>query len=171
MFRIKNKESAKRFSVDMLCIVIASFIGAIAVVGVMEPNGLTTGGIVGLIRLLQNYTGLSFSIMYYIATVIVLLILFFSLGFKAVQKAIIVSAIYPTITFLVEHLNIRLLESKDMILAAVFCGILQGVSIGIVAWRGYTFPGTDGLAKAIRKKLLPQVSQSSIMSLLGMNNG
>lgn len=159
-------EKAKGFIVDLFWIIAASFIGAVAIVGVMEPNGLSTGGIVGLIRILQNYTGFSFSTMYYIAACIVLIILFFSLGFKAMRRAIIVSAIYPTITMFVEWLDVRLLESKDLILAAVFCGLLQGISIGIVAWRGYMFPGTDGLAKAIRKKLLPHIPQSNIMSVL-----
>ena len=135
----------------------------------MEPNGLSTGGIVGLIRILQNYTHMSFSIMYYVAAAIVLIILFFSLGFKSMRRAILVSAVYPTVTLLVEHLDITLLEEKDLILASIFCGILQGIGIGIVAWRGYMFPGTDGLAKAIRKNLLPHIPQSSIMSVLDLS--
>ena len=161
-----TKQQVKGFGVDILWLIVASFIGAVAVVGIMEPNGLSAGGIVGIIRMMQKFVSLNFSVMYYIAAAIVLVILFFTLGFKAVSKAIVVALIYPTVTAMVEILDISVLKEKDLILAAIFCGALQGVSIGIIAWRGYMFPGTDGLAKAIRKKLLPYISQNKIMSVM-----
>lgn len=164
-----RKKLIKNTAIDLVWIVIGSFIGAIAVVGVMEPNNLSAGGIVGFIRILQHYTDFNFSTIYYIAAAIVLLILYLTLGVKEMGKAIVVSAIYPTVTKLVEMMDIRLLESKDLILAAIFCGILQGISIGIIAWRGYMFPGTDGLAKALRKKLFPHISQSILMSCLDVS--
>jgi uncharacterized membrane-anchored protein YitT (DUF2179 family) len=67
---------------------------------------------------------------------------------------------------MVELMDFSVLKEKDLILAAIFCGALQGISIGIIAWRGYMFPGTDGLAKAIRKKALPHISQNKIMSVM-----
>lgn len=161
-----TKAAAKEFAVDIIWIVIASFIGAVAVVGIMEPNGLSSGGIVGIIRMLQKFVPLNFSVMYYIAAAIVLVILFFTLGFKAVRRAIVVSLIYPTVTAMVEIMDFSVLKEKDLILAAIFCGALQGISTGIIAWRGYMFPGTDGLAKAIRKKALPHISQNKIMSVM-----
>lgn len=62
-----------------------------------------------------------------------------------------------------EKLNIQFLEEKDVLLAAVFCGVFSGICSGIVIWRGYCFSGTDAIAKIIRKKLLPQVAQGKIM--------
>ena len=41
--------------------------------------------------------------------------------------------------------------------------MFSGISSGIVIWRGYCFSGTDGIAKIIRKKLLPQIPQGKIM--------
>lgn len=161
-----TKQQVKEFGIDLIWLVIGSFIGAVAVVGIMEPNGLSSGGIVGIIRMTQQYVDLNFSVMYYIAAAIVLLILYFTLGFKAVSKAIIVSLIYPTVTAVVEQFDFSILEEKDLILAAIFCGALQGISVGIISWRGYTFAGTDGLAKAIRKKALPHIPQNKIMSVM-----
>lgn len=161
-----TKSAVKEFMTDILWIVVGSFIGAVAVVGIMEPNGLSAGGIVGIIRMLQKFVSLNFSTMYYIAAAIVLVILFFTLGFKAVRRAVTVSIIYPTVTAVVELFDFSIIEDKDLILAAIFCGVLQGISIGVISWRGYMFPGTDGLAKAIRKKLLPHISQNKIMSVM-----
>ncbi len=160
------KEKVRSFMIDFIWILIGCAIGAVAVVGIMEPNGLTCGGVVGIVRMLQNYVPLSFSVMYYIAAALVLLFLFFTLGFKAVRRAILVAVIYPTLSALFERFDISIVQDKDLVLAAIFCGVLQGVSIGLVSWRGYMFPATDGLAKAVRKKWLPYVSQSKIMSLM-----
>ena len=161
-----SRDRIKAFGTDVIWIITGSVIGAVAVVGIMEPNGLSAGGIVGIIRMLQKFVPLKFSSMYYIAAAIVLLILFFTLGFTAVRRAVTVSIIYPTVTAVVELFDFSIVEDKDLILAAIFCGVLQGVSIGIISWRGYTFPGTDGLAKAVRKKLLPHISQNKIMSVM-----
>ena len=73
-----TKSAVKEFMTDILWIVVGSFIGAVAVVGIMEPNGLSAGGIVGIIRMLQKFVSLNFSTMYYIAAAIVLVILFFT---------------------------------------------------------------------------------------------
>ena len=161
-----TKQDVKGFIADIIWIILGSIVGAVAVIGIMEPNGLSSGGIVGIIRMTQQYVDLNFSVMYYIAAAIVLLILYFTLGFKAVSKAIIVSLIYPTVTAVVEQFDFSILEEKDLILAAIFCGALQGISVGIISWRGYTFAGTDGLAKAIRKKALPHIPQNKIMSVM-----
>ena len=161
-----TKQMVKGFVADIIWIIIGSAVGAVAVVGIMEPNGLSSGGIIGVIRMLQQFVNLNFSVMYYIAAAIVLLIIFITLGFKAVSKAIIVALIYPTVAAVIEMFDFSILEEKDLILAAIFCGALQGISVGIISWRGYMFPGTDGLAKAVRKKALPHIPQNKIMSVM-----
>ena len=163
---LKNEKAIKSFVADIIWIIIASFTGAVAVACIMEPNGLSEGGIVGVIRMLQKFVPLSYSAMFYILSTVILIILYFTLGFRAMSRAIIVAVIYPATMAVVESFNFSILEEKDLILAAIFCGILQGVCVGLLSWRGYLFPGTDGLAKVIRKYAFPHISQNKIMSVM-----
>ena len=63
-----SRDRIKAFGTDMIWIITGSVIGAVAVVGIMEPNGLSAGGIVGIIRMLQKFVPLNFSSMYSTST-------------------------------------------------------------------------------------------------------
>lgn len=147
----------------MLFLLAACCFGTFPTASIMLPNGLTSGGLTGIVRIIQNYVNLNFSVIYYMASIAILIILTIFLGWKEARKTIILSIMYPTVMMVFEKLNFSLLEGKDVILAAVFCGVFSGISSGIVIWRGYCFSGTDGIAKIIRKKLLPQIPQGKIM--------
>ncbi|MEG0156966.1 MAG: YitT family protein, partial [Anaerovoracaceae bacterium] len=164
--KIFTKENIKGFFIDLFFIVLACCVGAFSVVAIMIPNGLTAGGLTGIVRIVQTFIPIDFSILYYMGTAIIIILVWIFLGFKMVQKILILSVLYPTILLLFENLTFQLLETKDLILAAVFYGILAGVSNGLVHWRGYSFAATDAIAKILRKKLMPQVSQSKIMLII-----
>lgn len=68
---------------------------------------------------------------------------------------LVVTLLYPAILFIFERLDFRLLEEKDLLLAAIFCGIFAGACNGFVFWRGYSFCGTESVAKIIKKKWMP----------------
>ncbi len=70
---------------------------------------------------------------------------------------------YPTIMVVFEKMNIQLLEEKDMILAAIYCGVFAGLCGGIAFSRGYSSGGTDTIAKIIQKKIFPHVSLSKVL--------
>ena len=78
----------------------------------------------------------------------------------------VITFVYPAIIFIFERFDFQLLEEKDLMLAAIFCGIFAGACNGFVFWRGYSFCGTESIAKIIKKKCLPQVDISKILLLL-----
>ena len=162
-----TKKNVKAFSMDFVVLLIACSISAFAIVGVMIPNGLTSGGITGIARILQKFVDVEFSILYYGLSLIVVVLIAIFLGWREVKKILLLSIMYPAVLFVFEQMNIELLEEKDILLAAVFCGVFTGAFIGLVFWRGYASAGTDGLAKVVRKKLLPGVGMSKI--LLGID--
>ena len=158
-----NKKSVKTFLVDCIMLFIACSAGAFSTVAVMIPNGLTSGGLTGIVRLLQYVIPIKFSILYYCCSFTIVMTVMVILGFKEARKILLLTFMYPAVIALFEFINIELLQEKDILLAAVFCGIFSGLCAGIVFFRGYCFSGTDAIAKIIRKKLLPHVSQSKIM--------
>lgn len=163
---IRRKEKIKHFAFDFILLAIACFMGSFATVAVMIPNGLTSGGLTGIVRILQHLIPLDFGVIYYISTAIIVLIVFIFLGFNEVKKILVLSFMYPTILMLVEAMNIQLLEQKDILLAAVFCGVFSGICTGIVFERGYVFAGVDAIAKIFCRKLFPEIPLSRMMLVL-----
>jgi uncharacterized membrane-anchored protein YitT (DUF2179 family) len=161
-----NKNRLKSAGIDLFFLLAACSAGAFATVGVLLPNGLTSGGVTGVVRIIQHYIPVDFSLLYYGGSLLILILVFVFLGFREGRKIILLTIMYPAVLMIFERLNIQLLQQKDVLLAAIFCGVFNGVCIGLVFWRGYSFSGTDALAKILRKKLFPQFSISKILLVI-----
>ena len=141
---------------------IAVIIGSFTSVSIMIPNGLTIGGISGISRIIQHYTNWNYSLIYYAFSVVIMLIVMFTLGMKEIRKIILLSIAYPTVMFLIEVNDIVLLKSDDLFLVAVFCGVLFGVSNGLTFKAGFSSGGADSLAKVIKYRSLPHLGINDI---------
>ena len=153
-------KKTKRFITDLFFLVIACCVGAFATTAVMLPNGLTSGGLTGIVRILQTFIPMDFSVMYYALAILIWVVVVALLGMEEGRKVLVVTLLYPAILVVFEQINFQLLEEKDVILAAIFCGVFAGVCNGLVFWRGYSFCGTESVAKILKKKLLPHVDIS-----------
>ena len=160
------KETVKEKLINFIFLLIACAVGAFATTAVMIPNGLTSGGLTGLVRILQNYVDINFSLAYYAGAFLILIVVLVTLGLQEAKKVLAVTILYPAVMFVMELFDFQLLEEKDIILAAIFCGVFSGVCNGIVFWRGYAFCGTESIATILKKKLMPQVDLSKILLAL-----
>ncbi len=156
----------KQTAVDIFFVLIACTIGAFSTTAVLIPNGLTSGGLTGIVRIIQNYVDVNFSVAYYALAILIWIVVIVVLGFKEGKKVLLITIMYPAIIMIFEQLDFQLLEEKDIILAAIFCGVFVGVCNGLVFWRGYSFCGTESIAKMIKKKALPYMDISKILLVL-----
>ncbi|MDR0569920.1 MAG: YitT family protein [Clostridiales Family XIII bacterium] len=160
----RTKKRAKDYALDALFLCVGSAVGAFSTLSVMVPNGLTVGGITGIVRIIQNYFPfVNFSILFYAFAMLIWFICLISMGFKEARKIIVMTVIYPLFLLLFETLDFRFLESRDLILAAVYCGLFNGISNGLVFSRGFSFGTMDTICKIINNKLLPHVSVSKLL--------
>lgn len=159
----EKRAKVKDLFMDFAILIIACCVSAFSIVGVMIPNGLTSGGITGIARILQYFFDVDFSVLYYGLSIVVLILVAVFMGIKELKKILFLSILYPAVLVVFEQLNIQLLEAKDIILAAVFCGVFTGIYIGLIFWRGYASAGSDAIAKIFKKKLFPQASLSKIL--------
>lgn len=136
---------------------------AFSVTGIMLPNGLSAGGITGISRILVRLLGIKYAVIFYLLALMVLITCWIILGWKEAKKIIYMSIIFPAVLVFFEHANWHLLEKKDMFLAAVYFGVLNGIGMGLLFKRGFSFGGTDTIAKIIYRKVLPFVSISQIL--------
>ena len=139
----------------------AAVIGSCATVAIMIPNGLTFGGITGIARLVQNYTGWNYSLIYYALAMVIACIVWVSLGFKELRKILMMSLAYPAIMLVIELSGMQFV-TEDKLLAAVFTGVVMGVSNGLTFKAGFSSGGTDSLAKVIKYKRLPHLAINDI---------
>ena len=156
----------KRTIADMIFLILGCAIGAFSTTAVMIPNGLTCGGLKGIVRIVQNYISIDFSVLYYALAIVIWIVVILTLGFREGKKVLLVTLLYPAVLFVFEKLDFQLLEEKDLLLAAIFCGIFAGACNGFVFWRGYSFCGTESIAKIVKKKWMPQVDISRILLVL-----
>ena len=161
-----KKENMKKLGVDLLFIIVGCCISAVSTIGILIPNGLTSGGITGMVRIVQGFVKIDFSIMYYVFAIVILIICAILLGLKEARKILLLTIIYPSVLFIFEHFHFSLLEEKDLFLAAIYCGVLGGICSGLVFSRGYSFGGTDTIAKIIQKKLMLHVGLSQILLVI-----
>lgn len=160
------KKKPRDIAIDIIFITLGTAAGAFATTAIMIPNGLTCGGLTGIARLLQQYIDMDFSIIFYILCGLVFLLVTFFLGFKESKKLLLLSVTYPGVIFIFEKFNFTLLDEKDLMLAAIFCGIMFGLSSGLVFWRGFAFGSTDSIAQIIKRKWFPYVDTSRILFII-----
>lgn len=160
------KKKARDFFADFAVLLIACCIGAFSIVYILIPNGLTSGGITGIVRIIQKFAPIDFSVLYYGLAFSIFLLCWILLGFKEARKIILLTIMYPAIIFLFEQFDFRLLEQTDPLLASIYCGVFSGICVGLILFRGYSMGGTDTLAKVIKLKWMKHVDLSKILLVM-----
>ncbi len=139
---------------------------AFSVTGIMLPNQLSSGGITGISRIIESIVPVDYAVIFYLLALTVLVSCWIILGWREARKIIAMSIIFPAVLMIFQQTNFYLLERKDMFLAAVYFGVLNGIGMGLLFKRGYSFGGTDTIAKIIYRKVLPFVSISQILMFI-----
>ena len=80
MSKAENKKITNT-AVDIIFLIIACMAGAFSTTAVMIPNGLTCGGLTGIVRILQSFVEINFSVMYYALAIIIWIVVILTLGF------------------------------------------------------------------------------------------
>ena len=135
-----------------LMITAASAIYALGFVWCYVPNGIAFGGLTGVAQIINRLIP-AFPIG---ATVIVLNIPLFILGWKLIGGRLLVSSLYA---MFLSSVFIDLLTplydwpAMEPLLGCIFGGLLVGLSLGLVFRQGATTGGTDLLARLLKLKL------------------
>ncbi len=160
-----KKIDIKKLIYDSFYLTVGCFITAFAVNNILKPNGLITSGITGIAIILEKYININYSIIYYFFTILVLIVAFILLGKKEIFKIAFISILYPTVLIAMQDFQFKFVEN-DLLLASIYFSIFYGIGIGMILRKGFSFGGTDTIAKILNKKVFPTVSISYIMLVL-----
>ena len=149
---MKKKVKQKIRIKELLEFILGCFLVALAFNLFMSPNNLVAGGISGLSLVLKYFFGLNPSMIISVANVFLIILSFLVLGKEKTKATILGSILFPVFVSLTEHLSTYIsFKESEMILIAVFGGVLQGLGAGLIFRAGYSTGGTDILNMIVSK--------------------
>lgn len=150
---------------NYLQIVLGCFITAFSVNCILVPNKLSTSGVTGLSQMAERFTGINYSYIYYVFSITILIIAFFTLRREEFMKIIFVSFLYPTLLVLTGMFHFVFVQG-EMFLVCIYFSIFYGLGSGLVLRAGVTFGGTDTIARILNRKVFKGVALSRVMLFL-----
>lgn len=150
---------------DLVSMVLSCVICSIAVNWVALPNGFVVTGITGLAMTAQAVTGINYALIYYGLMLLILVLTFVALGYREVSNILFLSFLYPLVLWVLNHWTVEIIL-KEKLIAVMFFGVIYGVGAGITYRLGYSYGGTDTLAKILKTKVLKAVELKHILLVL-----
>ncbi len=128
----------------------------------LEPYSLVTGGATGIAVILQSLWNIPMSVTNLVINIPLLIAAFKLSGFSLVKDTL-----YSTLllSLALEITKVLPVVQTDLILAALFGGIMTGIGLGLVFRAGATTGGSD-LAARLINKLYPRLSVTKILLVL-----
>lgn len=150
---------------DLVSMVLSCVICSIAVNWVALPNGFVVTGITGLAMTAQAVTGINYALIYYGLMLLILVLTFVALGYREVSNILFLSFLYPLVLWVLNHWTVEIIL-KEKLIAVMLFGVIYGVGAGITYRLGYSYGGTDTLAKILKTKVLKAVELKHILLAL-----
>ena len=149
----------------LVSMVLSCVICSIAVNWVALPNGFVVTGITGLAMTAQAFTGINYALIYYGLMLLILVLTFVMLGYREVSNILFLSFLYPLVLWVLNHWTVEIIL-KEKLIAVMLFGVIYGVGAGITYRLGYSYGGTDTLAKILKTKVLKAVELKHILLAL-----
>ena len=160
------KTKAGKFIREALIVIVSAFFGSSVQIFVMIPNGMTSGGMPGIARLITHFFPISYSLVYYTLSMAVLIVAGLTMGKAEVRRIIALGFAYPIMLFIFEHMDYEFLKSPDPFLASMLIGLFYGLATGIGYIGGYSSGGTDTLARVLKFKLFNHLRTGDIQMVM-----
>jgi uncharacterized membrane-anchored protein YitT (DUF2179 family) len=134
----------------ILLITIGAILMGVGLEIFLVPNNVIDGGITGISIMLAYITGWKLGIFLFILN-----IPFFFIGYKQIGKTFALSTLYGIIVLSIVTGLLHPVPAftQDILLAAVFGGIILGIGVGLVIRYGGSLDGTEILAILFNNKL------------------
>ncbi|MEG0351612.1 MAG: YitT family protein, partial [Enterococcus sp.] len=140
----------KKTTIDMIMIIIGAFLFALAINLFVIPNDLGEGGVTGVTIILYYVMEWSPSLVSFAINAVLLMVGYRFLSRQTTIYTIIAVIFNSIFLYLTEPWSI---QSDEIMINAIFGGVLVGVGIGLIIRVGGTTAGTTILARIANKFL------------------
>jgi uncharacterized membrane-anchored protein YitT (DUF2179 family) len=146
--RIQNKNLIKRY----FTLLVGCSLIAFAFDLFFAPNSIVYGGLSGLSIVLNKTLNIDKSLFILIASIILLIISYFTLGWEKTKGSIAGSIIYPVMIKVLDPVAASIdLDTNNILLIIVFGALINGFGSGINFKSGFSTGGTDILNQIVAK--------------------
>ncbi len=165
MLKVNGK---KPVWLDYLMIIVGTGLMSLAINSVFDAAGMVTGGFSGIAIIIKAWTknliegGIPLWVTNCVLNLPLFIIAWKVRGFSFIKRAIL-GEISLSVWLAIQP--VWNLAGNDLLLSALYGGVIQGVGIGLVFLGGGTTGGTDMMA-AIIQKFLKQYSIAQIMQVI-----
>lgn len=146
--RENKRKRAFEFAADVSILILGGFLYACSVNIFTAPNRILVGGFTGIATLLHYLFGLPIGLTVLLLNLPLFLAAYFKFGTGFVLKTVFATAISSV---LMDWTALFLpVYTGDLLLCALFGGLLCGLGLGLIFLRGATTGGVDIIAKLLR---------------------
>ena len=144
----KNKIWSEIYRYSVL--IVGLFLYALSYTLFLKTNNIVAGDVDGIANIFKDY--INPNLMVTVLCILLLAISFPLLGKKKSVYSIIGTLAFPLFITLTSNIaNVIKIESSDLLLIAIFAGVLRGVGYGLTFKMGFTTGGTDILNQIVAK--------------------
>lgn len=147
---ILKKVDAKNIVFRYIELILGIFLLAFAFQFFLLPTNIVCGNTSGIAIILEKAAGFKPSTVVFMCNIVLLAISYFTLGRKITFNSLIGSILLPIFIELLSHVNLDI-DASNVLLMALFGGILSGLGEGLVFKAGFTGGGTDIVNQIIAK--------------------
>lgn len=159
--KVNKKANIKRY----IEFIIGCLIVAIAFNLFFSPNNLVPGGVGGIAIILNSLFGINNSLVILILDIILLIVSYFLLDNEQTKSSILGSFLFPLFVSLTGNINKYInIDTSQILLSAVFGGVLNGFGAGMIFKAGFTTGGTDIINQILSKYFKMSIGKSMIFS-------
>lgn len=158
--KIDNKSKFKRYAQFCLgCLLVAISFNLF-----LAPNDLVPGGVSGFSVIINHLFGINKSIIILGLSLFLLILSYIFLGKNKTRGSILGSLLFPLFVEITSNISgIIQIDTSQLLLSAIFGGILYGFGAGIIFKAGFTTGGTDILNQIISKYAKVSMGKSMLI--------
>lgn len=160
------KEIYKKFRIRRYFqLILGLLLIAIAFNLFLLPNNIVFGGVSGISIIVKQIFGLNPSLFILISSAILLVVSYIFLGKETTSASIVGSLLFPIFTELTKGINTVIsIGDAELLLSAIFGGLIYGLGAGLVFKAGFTTGGTDIINQIISKYFHVSMGNAMLMS-------
>ena len=159
--KVEAKDKLKRY----FELVIGILLIAVAFNLFLLPNELVFGGVSGLSIIVSKFITIDASTFIMIASLLLLVVSFLVLGKNDTKASIVGSILFPIFVNITANIGEYIkLDTGNVLLSAVFGGIIYGFGAGLVFKAGFTTGGTDIINQILSKYLHMSMGNAMLIS-------
>lgn len=149
---------------QVLLLVVGTTISALGYSLFQVPYNIAAGGVSGIGIIVNHFTGWPIGTFYLVMNVPLLILGFFNLGgLRFLWRTIVAVLLFSSLVDLFNAQLPRLLTqfpvTDDVLLSAIYGGIVGGIGIGLIYRSGGTIGGTSILGRILQKRTGAPLSQ------------